>query len=451
MGTGRRTFLKLAASTLCVRGGSAQTPFLRNLPKFDGEVAYDSAIRQAAANDWGHEIHRPPTAVLKPASATDIARIVTYANKHHLKIAMRGQGHSVSGQAQVLSGIVIDSSTLNNVRWQGTDQLDAQSGAQWDSVARTALQRSRTPPVMPDALMLTVGGTLSAGGTGETSCRFGAQVDHVLELDVVTGRGDLLTCSPSSNEELFQIVLAGLGQCGIIVRARLRLVDAPKYVLRRTSTYSDSDALIGEAARVANGGAVRMLCGEITKDSDGRWRMALVTGTVSDEPSMAYWDYLDRRTASVAATMANGLPNPSLALVLPERSAQSFLSSLLSDPEAVAGIWRVEVLPMMTVYFKLPLHVLPEGPLVFTMRLQRRASAENAPDHKAMVRVNRALAERCIAAGGKIYPPHAPVLSRREWQHHYGAQRWGRFAAAKRRFDPNNVLTPGAGVFGVGL
>jgi cytokinin dehydrogenase len=357
----------------------------------------------------------------------------------------------VCGQAQVLDGIVIDSSTMNGVRWQGEDQVDAQPGAQWDSVARTALQRSRTPPVMPDALMLTVGGTLSAGGTGETSCRFGAQVDHVVELDVVTGRGELLTCSPTSNDELFHMILAGLGQCGIIVRARLKLVDAPKYVLRRTSPYSDSDALVGEAARVANAGTVPVIAGEITKDSDGRWRMALVTGTFSDEPGMAYSDYLDRRTASVAATKARGTPNPSLAVVLPERSVRSFLTSVLSDPEAAAGIWRIEVLPMMTANFKQPLHVLPEGALVFTVRLQRRATAKNAPDHRAMVRVNQTLARRCIAAGGKIYPPHAPVLSREEWQRHYGRQTWQRFAAAKKRFDPSNVLTPGAGVFGGGL
>ena len=102
-----------------------------DLPTFDGELAYDSATRQAAASDWGREIHRPPTAVLKPTSATDIARLVTYANKHHLKIAMRGQGHSVCGQAQVLGGIVIDSSTLNSVRWQGKDQLDA-NRSHWD-------------------------------------------------------------------------------------------------------------------------------------------------------------------------------------------------------------------------------------------------------------------------------------------------------------------------------
>jgi hypothetical protein len=46
---------------LCVRGASAQTPFLRDLPAFDGELAYDSATRQAAANDWGARsiAHRP--------------------------------------------------------------------------------------------------------------------------------------------------------------------------------------------------------------------------------------------------------------------------------------------------------------------------------------------------------------------------------------------------------
>jgi len=53
-----------------------------------------------------------------------------------------------------------------------------------------------------------------------------------------------------------------------------------------------------------------------------------------------------------------------------------------------------------------------------------------------------------MTAGGRIYPPFAPVLSRDDWRRHYGTQTWRRFAAAKRRFDPNNVLTPGAGLFG---
>jgi FAD/FMN-containing dehydrogenase len=109
---------------------------------------------------------------------------------------------------------------------QGNETLDAQPGALWGDVAKVALEQSLTPPVMPDAMMLTVGGTLSVGGMGETSYRFGAQVDHVVELDVVTGAGEFVSCSAERDSELFRMVLAGLGQCGIIVRARLRLGQA---------------------------------------------------------------------------------------------------------------------------------------------------------------------------------------------------------------------------------
>ena len=64
-----------------------------------------------------------------------------------------------------------------------------------------------------------------------------------------------------------------------------------------------------------------------------------------------------------------------------------------------------------------------------------------------MLAANHALLPRLQAAGGKIYPPYCPILSREQWQVHYGQETWQRFAAAKRRFDPNNVLTPGAGIF----
>ena len=64
-----------------------------------------------------------------------------------------------------------------------------------------------------------------------------------------------------------------------------------------------------------------------------------------------------------------------------------------------------------------------------------------------MLAANHALLPRLQAAGGKIYPPYCPILSKEQWQTHYGPETWARFAAAKRSFDPNNVLTPGAGIF----
>ena len=85
-------------------------------------------------------------AVLKARSAADVARMVAYANKHRLKIAMRGQGHSQYGQSQVEGGIVIDSSALNAVRWHGNDAVDAEAGALWGDVAKATLDKNLTPP-----------------------------------------------------------------------------------------------------------------------------------------------------------------------------------------------------------------------------------------------------------------------------------------------------------------
>jgi len=45
-----------------------------------------------------------------------------------------------------------------------------------------------------------------------------------------SGKGESVTCSSQMNSELFHAVLGGLGQFGIITRARIALAPAPKRV-----------------------------------------------------------------------------------------------------------------------------------------------------------------------------------------------------------------------------
>src|SRR5262245_8820862 len=90
---------------------------LRNdLKDLSGELYFDDAVLQAVADDFGHVVHKKPTAMLRPGNVQDIAKLLQYANRHSLKVAMRGQGHSFFGQTQVEGGVVIDSSSLNAVR-----------------------------------------------------------------------------------------------------------------------------------------------------------------------------------------------------------------------------------------------------------------------------------------------------------------------------------------------
>jgi cytokinin dehydrogenase len=126
---------------------------LQDLPGLDGEVLFSDADRQAAAADNGGHVNRAPVAVLRPRTTDDVVRMVGYANKHSLKIAMRGRGHSQYGQSQVERGIVIDSSTLNIVRLHGTHAIDAQPGALWGDVSQAALAKNLIPPVMVDSML----------------------------------------------------------------------------------------------------------------------------------------------------------------------------------------------------------------------------------------------------------------------------------------------------------
>jgi cytokinin dehydrogenase len=475
----RRSFVQLATASALLSGGAPGASWSQSLqaniqplvdpPNFGGRLLLDEATRRSVAVDNGGHVRRLPIAVLKAQSVDDVIRIVAYANKHGLKIAMRGQGHSQYGQSQVEAGIVIDSSLLNAVRWHGNDTVDAQPGALWGDVAKVTFEKNLTAPVMPDAMMLTVGGTLSVGGIGETSYRYGAQVDNVVELDVVTGASELVTCSPERNSELFRMMLAGVGQCGIIVRARLRLVTAPTFVTIHPLIYDDMDAFLSDQIRLTAVDSLGPLNGRITTGKDGRRQFTLYAGAhatdfgdpdrrpawtadlhfKSAEPAATttYWDYLNRRTASVMAGRARKAANATLVATLADQSVRPFLAHVLSTPEAFVGIWFFEVSVKIPARHKLPLQKTAEGSSAFELRMQRRAAAAEGPDLEAMLVANHALLPRLQAVGGKIYPPYCPILSTEQWQVHYGLETWSRFATAKKQFDPNHVLTPGAGIF----
>jgi cytokinin dehydrogenase len=53
---------------------------------------------------------------------------------------------------------------------------------------------------------------------------------YVKLLKLSAGKGEVLNCSEKQNSDLFHSVLGGLGQFGIITRARISLEPAPDMV-----------------------------------------------------------------------------------------------------------------------------------------------------------------------------------------------------------------------------
>jgi hypothetical protein len=439
-----------------------------SLPSFDGTFAFDQSVCRAMATDYGHYIHHMPLGALFPKSVKDVQKAVRYANSQRLKLAMRGTGGAAYGQSQVRSGIVIDSSPLNQISWVTADTIDAGPGALWKEVCEFAVTRHMTPPVVPDNLFISVGGTLNAGGLGETSYRLGAQVDHVEELDVVTGAGDLITCSRARHSDLFQMVLAGMGQCGVIVRARIRLLPAPDQVMVRRFLYQNHDTLLTDLAMLASNEPEGAIAGDLNLGSDRMtwtpeitatsfgipaptWLGAIKGNSAGAPVTKGYLDYLNRNTETTFAAVASGtkfLPHVYMHFFLPADQTSSMIDYLMNTPGATLGASQIAVFPMIKANFKQPLQRMPSGSMSYHIRIYRISVQEGSPDHLQMLTLNQQeCLPRIFARGGTVYLPFSPFLDSSQRLQQFDQSTWNRFSAAKSTYDPGSVLTPGAGLF----
>jgi FAD/FMN-containing dehydrogenase len=93
---------------------------------------------------------------------------------------------------------------------------------------------------------------------------------------------------------------------------------------------------------------------------------------------------------------------------------------------------------------KRPLTRMPDEEIVYRFQLSRTLPA--GTDAAPFIALNRALYERARDMGGYRMTSSAIAMSQDDWKRHYGPA-WGLVQAAKTRFDPKNVLTPGHGMF----
>ena len=466
--TARRTVLKGLTAGIAVAGfdavsgrwvTEARASDIRP-PRLDGTLSVDEATRTEYANDYGQVVHEYPAAVLRPGSRQDIVTIVRFARRHGLRIAARGQGHLPFGQAQVRGGIVVDLRPLDRIHSIGADRVETDAGAEWGDVLRATLEHGLRPPVLTSSLHLTVGGTLSIGGVGSTTDRYGAQVDTVAELEVVTGRGELVRCSAYHRRDLFEAALAGQGQVAIITRVVLRLVPAPATVRLYVLGYADRQTLLADSHRLAaeqrfdgfesylfansGGGFDHLLLGQsfAAQPDDA----ALLAGLRHIPGSEQIFDTGFLAFADQVPPITFEKTRADLAVFVPRRRLGRLLDDVLprltADDLGPASSFQLMFYP--SAPFRRPLFRAPAGGSVLVGML-RPPTSDPAVIERALAG-NRAIVERNRSLGGTLYPYAAVRMSAPDWRAHYGTAYRG-LASAKHRFDPGNVFASGPDIF----
>jgi cytokinin dehydrogenase len=442
-------------------------------PPVPDHANLEPEARAAAAHDFGRLIHRQPRGVLRPASGAEIANLMRWAKGQGVKVAARGRGHSIYGRALVENGIVVDMGAMSSIRDIQQDRVVVDAGATWKDLLDATLARGLTPPVLTNYLGLSVGGTIAVGGIGATSSRHGMQTDNVIALDVVTGDGNEVSCSATENPDLFDAVRAGLGQCGIVTRATLRLVRAPERIGRFQLLYRDLPSLAADQRRVLREGRFDQLQGAVLPDGSGGWRYQLdgavyhasgsapddkaVLSGLSDERGAAVIADLTYREDALAFGKFESLlrskgqwsnPQPWLLTFLrgsnAERVAGDVLAGLTGD--AVGPFGRITLYPLLTKAFHTPLVRLPAEDIVFVFNLIRIPASNDAAAAERMVAENRTLFDRIREAGGVQYPVSAFAMSPFDWEIHFGSG-WPQLREAKQSHDPGHLLAPGYNLF----
>ncbi len=147
---------------------------------------------------------------------------------------------------QATSGPGLDVSGLDGVievdPVAGT--ADVQGMCTYEDLVDATLPHGFIPTVVPQLRTITLGGAVTGLGIESTSLLNGLPHEAVIEMEVLTGAGDLLTAAPDNEHaDLFAAFPNSYGSLGYAVRLKIRLEKVPPYVrLRHVRTDGSTEA-----------------------------------------------------------------------------------------------------------------------------------------------------------------------------------------------------------------
>jgi len=191
---------------------------------FRGELLRrDGAGYEDTRRVWNGSIDRFPGVIARCAGVADVIDSVIFAREHGLPLAVRGGGHSFPGLSVCDGGMVVDLSPMKGIRVDpGARTARAQAGVLLGELDR---ETQAFGLAVPAGIVTHTGlaGLTLGGGIGWLMRKYGLTIDQLLSVDVVTAEGELVKASETENPDLFWGIRGGGGNFGIVTDFEFRL------------------------------------------------------------------------------------------------------------------------------------------------------------------------------------------------------------------------------------
>lgn len=133
---------------------------------------------------------------------------------------------------------------------------DVQLACTYEHLVEATLPHGLVPYVVPQLRTITLGGAVTGLGIESTSFRNGLPHESVLEMDVLTGSGEVVTATADNEHaDLFDAFPNSYGSLGYATRLRIKLEAVPPYVRLRHVRFDDPASATKALGEVVEAGA----------------------------------------------------------------------------------------------------------------------------------------------------------------------------------------------------
>jgi FAD/FMN-containing dehydrogenase len=175
--------------------------------------------------------------------ATESVRLAKpTSNLFRTRTTARARGLDTSGLTGVLS---VDAQAR---------MADVAGMCTYDDLVAATLPAGLAPLVVPQLKTITLGGAVTGLGIESTSFRNGLPHESVLEMDILTGTGEVLTVSPSRHADLYRAFPNSYGTLGYAVRLRIDLEPVKPFVALRHLRFRSVGELVTVMDRIIRTG-----------------------------------------------------------------------------------------------------------------------------------------------------------------------------------------------------
>lgn len=202
----------LTEATENLKGNVKGKVVLRDDPNYEG-------VRKI----WNAMIDRRPAVIVRCATADDVPYAIRFARQNGLEISIRGAGHNIAGNAVCDGGMMIDLSTMKNIRVDvARRRAYVEPGATLSDFDEAVQAHGLATPVGINSTTGISGLTLG-GGFGWLTRKYGMTVDNLASTDVITADGKNLRASENDNADLFWALRGGGGNFGVVTQFEFKL------------------------------------------------------------------------------------------------------------------------------------------------------------------------------------------------------------------------------------